>query len=95
MTYLGKKGYTIFKSQYNELMLNDIRKELNVKPVTKQSFETKEYPIYRESTTKLYLPRYYGLSKLGEFKNTLSQGEDINITFEGNLFDYQHNIINK
>jgi superfamily II DNA or RNA helicase len=95
MAYLGKKGYTIFKSQYNELMLNDIRKELNVKPITKQSFETKEYPIYRESNTKLYLPRYYGLSKLGEFKNMLSQGEDINITFEGNLFDYQHNIINK
>ena len=95
MAYLGKKGYTIFKSQYKELLLNEIRNELNVKPITKQNFETKEYPIYRESNTKMYLPRYYGLSKIGEFKNNLSLGKDINIEFNGNLFDYQYTIINK
>ena len=41
MAYLGKKGYTIFKSEYNEKLLNEIRNDLNVKPSTNQKFETK------------------------------------------------------
>ena len=95
MTYLGKKGYTIFKSEYNELLLNEIRKDLLVSPKTNQKFETKEYPIYRESNSKMYLPRYYGIKKCGNMINNLSKGLDINIEFKGELFDYQHNIINK
>jgi hypothetical protein len=59
MAYLGKKGYTIFKSGYPEKDINNIRLELNVKPETNQKFETTEYPIYRESQQKMYLPRYY------------------------------------
>ena len=95
MAYLGKKGYTIFKTDENNKLLNDIRNDLNVKPKTTQKFETKEYPIYRESKTKMYVPRYYGFEKFGPFKNTLSLGQTIDINFVGNLFDYQHNIINK
>jgi superfamily II DNA or RNA helicase len=95
MAYLGKKGYTIFKSGYPENVLNDIKKELTVRPKTTQSYETKEYPIYRESGTKLYLPRYYGVDKLGNMENKLIKGNTIDIEFKGDLFDYQHNIINK
>jgi hypothetical protein len=95
MAYLGKKGYTIFKSGYPENVLNDIKKELTVRPKTTQSYETKEYPIYRESGTKLYLPRYYGLDKLGNMENKLIKGNTIDIEFKGDLFDYQNNIINK
>jgi len=95
MAYLGKKGYTIFKVGYPENVLNEIKKELTVRPKTTQSYETKEYPIYRESGTKLYLPRYYGVNKLGIMDNKLIKGNTIDIEFKGNLFDYQHNIINK
>ena len=95
MAYLGKKGYTIFKTDENNKLLNEIRTDLNVKPKTTQKFETKEYPIYRESKTKMYIPRYYGVEKCGSFKNNLSLGQQINLNFVGNLFDYQHNIINK
>jgi superfamily II DNA or RNA helicase len=95
MAYLGKKGYTIFKSGYPENVLNDIKKELTVRPKTTQSYETKEYPIYRESGTKLYLPRYYGVDKLGNMENKLIKGNTIDIEFKGDLFDYQNNIINK
>ena len=53
-----------------------------------------QYPIYRESSTKIYLPRYYGIEKFGETdKNILSKGESIELDFQGNLFDYQTNII--
>ena len=95
MAYLGKKGYTIFKTDENNKLLNEIRTDLNVKPKTTQKFETNEYPIYRESKTKMYIPRYYGVEKCGSFKNNLSLGQQINLNFVGNLFDYQHNIINK
>ena len=61
MSYLGKKGYTIYKNTITDKNINEIKTNLTVKPKTTQKFETKEYPIYRESNTKLYLPRYYGL----------------------------------
>jgi superfamily II DNA or RNA helicase len=95
MAYLGKKGYTIYKNGYPEHILIKIRHELNVHPESNQSFETKEYPIYRESEHKMYLPRYYGLNNIGPFDNKLSTGLPISLKFEGKLFDYQHNIIDK
>ena len=95
MAYLGKKGYTIYKKDYTDHMVIKIRSDLNVQPESKQSFETKEYPIYRESEQKMYLPRYYGLKTIGPFDNKLSNGLNISLKFEGTLFDYQNNIIDK
>lgn len=95
MSYLGKKGYTIFKKDYSETQLNILRNDLNIKPYSTHSITTKEYPIYRESSTKMYMPRYYGIEKYGEFNNTLSKGNDINLKFVGQLYDYQYNIIDK
>jgi len=95
MPYLGKKGYTIFKSEYSNKELAQIRNEMNVKPYSPHSKVIVQYPIYRESSTKLYLPRYYGLEKLGEFTNKLSKGNEIEVPFVGELFDYQHGIIKK
>ena len=94
MAYLGKKGYTIFKTNYNAKELTQIRNDMNVKPYSPHSAAI-EYPIYRESSTKIYLPRYYGLEHFGEFENKLSKGVSIDIKFEGVLFDYQNNIIDK
>ena len=95
MSYLGKKGYTLFKKDYNEKKLNILRNELNIKPYSTHSTITKEYPIYRESATKMYIPRYYGIEKYGGFNNTLSKGKDIQLNFVGQLYDYQYNIIDK
>jgi len=42
------------------------------------------------------LPRYYGIEKFGPCEtNILSKGEDIEVNFCGELFDYQHAIIDK
>jgi superfamily II DNA or RNA helicase len=95
MAYLGKKGYTIYKESYSLKELNQIRNDMNVKPYSPHSVAVVEYPIYRESKTKMYLPRYYGLNKIGPFTNKLSMGEEIDIEFKGELFDYQHKIIQK
>ena len=95
MAYLGKKGYTIFKDSYSTKQLSQIRNDMNVKPYSPHSVVKTEYPIYRESSTKMYLPRYYGLDKCGSYVNKLSKGEEIDIDFKGELFDYQNKIIKK
>ena len=93
LNYLGKKGYTIYKINLNQKQITKIYNELNVKPQLLHSIQ--EYPIYRESQTKFYIPRYYGLDNFGMFENKLPKGETINIEFIGELFPYQHNIIDK
>ena len=63
--YIGKKGYTIQKESFTQTELNNIRSDMTVKPNNSMNgFITNvQYPIYRESSTKIYLPRYYGIEK--------------------------------
>ena len=89
-TYLGPRGYTIPKSELSETQLKDIRKTLTVRPVTGGgafgAADTVEYPIYRESSNKIYLPRFYGKSMFGEVKRmAIHHGDDISIEFAGGL----------
>ena len=95
LNYLGKKGYTIYKINLNQKEIKKIYNELNVKPQSHLIHSTIEYPVYRESSTKIYIPRYYGFEKFGKFENKLSKGISINIDFKGELFIYQNNIIDK
>ena len=92
--YLGKKGYTIYKINLNEKQRKKIYNELNVKPQLHLTHSI-EYPVYRESSTKIYIPRYYGFDNFGNYENKLSKGIPINIEFKGELFQYQNNIIDK
>jgi len=91
MSYLGKKGYTLFKSELSSLQLKKIRQDLTVKPYSTHNNEV-SYPIYRESETKIYIPRYYGVEEFGEVESKVSRGKDIDVTFQGKLFDYQKDI---
>jgi superfamily II DNA or RNA helicase len=91
MPYLGKKGYTIFKSELSGLQIKKIKQDLTVKPFSSHSNEP-SYPVYRESETKMYVPRYYGIEHFGKVESKCSMGEEIDVPFEGNLFDYQKEI---
>jgi superfamily II DNA or RNA helicase len=52
------------------------------------------FPIYRENTAKIYLPRFYGVERYGlPEKCELEEGEDIDIAFVKELRDYQTKII--
>jgi superfamily II DNA or RNA helicase len=89
-TYLGPRGYTIPKSELTEQQLTDLRKTLTVRPVTGGAMfgaaDAVEYPIYRESSNKIYLPRFYGKSMFGEVKRmAINPGDDIAIEFAGGL----------
>lgn len=96
--YIGTKGYTIHKSNFTQTQLQEFRNILTVKPNSGINgfASTVQYPIYRESTNKMYFPRYFGLDNLGVCKkNVLSKGVPISVEFQGNLFEYQENIVNK
>lgn len=96
--YIGRKGYTIKKCELTQTQLYEIRKELTVKPNTGMTGYSGgvSYPVYRESTSKIYIPRYFGIEKCGNANRiSISSGEDIVSDFKGSLFDYQINIVNK
>jgi hypothetical protein len=99
VAYLGKKGYTIPKSALEPADEEFLRKDLFVKPeVHGANFggvgETTPFPVFRENTNKIYLPRFYGIQRYGvPSRSELQTGDDINVTFSKPLRDYQETIV--
>jgi hypothetical protein len=97
-SYLGQKGYTILKNELTIKQQCYIKDQLTVKPYVPGSPVQlqKSFPAYRESDKKLYIPRYYGEHLFGPAKTIkITEGDDINLAFEGSLRDYQIPVINK
>jgi len=94
-TYIGKKGYTIYKESLDSKEHRMIREDLNVRPyIPNAPIQSQSYPVFLESVKKYYLPRYYGLKYYGEpEENRIPVGDTININFEGDLRDYQKKIV--
>ena len=62
----------------------------------KSPAQPEPFPLYRESPQKFYIPRYFGIDNFGDFsENKLSLGDNIDIEFNGELREYQMNIVNK
>lgn len=95
-TYLGQKGYSIYKECLSVEEQQYIRNNLNVKPfIPKSPIQPPSFPIYRESNNKLYVPRYFGIDTYGEPDEIkIKKGTEIDIPFNGSLRDYQENIVN-
>ena len=96
-SYLGGKGYTIYKLCLTPKIIDFIKNELTVKPSLQNSYvEAKSFPIYQESERKIYVPRYWGINMFGYPKTLkIPFGENINLKFEGSLRDYQTNVLNE
>ena len=96
-TYLGAKGYTIYKSQLSASQQNMICKELTIKPYVPGSPANNtatSFPAYRESSQKYYLPRYFGDNKFGPIKEVkISEGDNIDVKFSGLLRENQIEIV--
>ena len=93
-TMLGKKGYSISKTDRSDEEIESLKSSLFAKPQTQGVFSTaappKKFPIYRESPSRLYMPRYFGENKFGIAKKMkIGQGDEINVPFEGKLRDNQ------
>jgi len=99
-SYIGNRGYTIFKNTLTEEEETKIKTDLCVKPYVPKLTNQKvnPFPIYRESGTKYYLPKFYGLQNFqNNIENNLSKYEtcDPKLTFKGELRPYQDNIVSK
>lgn len=96
-SYLGQKGYSIYKNQISVNEQQFIREQLMVAPyMPKSPVKPPSFPIYLESPQKLYLPRYFGIEHFGvPDEDRLPSGIDIDLKFSGNLRDYQNVIVEK
>ena len=96
-TYLGEKGYSIFKECLSVEEQHFIRTELTVKPfIPKSPIQPTPFPVYLESPLKLYVPRYFGIDTYGPPDRILiPSGNNISIQFNGELRPYQNAIVDK
>lgn len=94
-SYLGNRGYCIYKNSIDEKAKYFIRNKLLAKPRSLNIGNNEvSYPIYMESNNKLYVPRYFGIKHFGYPKEVkINTGKNINIKFKGELRDYQTSII--
>jgi len=99
VAYLGKKGYTIPKASLEKEDEEFLRKDLFVKPeIHGANFggapEVTPFPVFRENSNKIYLPRFYGMKRYGEpHRSEMQEGDDINVRFDKPLRDYQETIV--
>ena len=86
---LSNKGYVIKKDKHRPSQIKKIKKELNVSPYSPYNnpmVQPVKYPVYLESVSKLYLPRWWGLENLGPpEKFDIKPGFDIDLKFNGTL----------
>ena len=94
-SYLGPKGYTIYKECLDVAEQRLIKDELTVRPfIPKSPVQAPGYPVYKENANKFYLPRYYALKNYGPAdENRIPPGDDINVPFVGSLRPEQQHIV--
>jgi len=88
------KGYAIKKSFLSQIQIQKLRSELTMSSNDKYQ-KNPPFPIYYESQTRFYVPRYWGIKNYGEPEvDIVSEGLPIDVTFKGKPHDFQNEIIN-
>jgi len=95
--YLGKKGYTIPRVILPPGEYEFLKEDLMMRPYVFGGMggpPVEAFPVYRENTAKIYVPRFYGIARYGMPKRSeIQEGEDIAVEFAAPLRDYQDKII--
>ena len=97
-SYIGKKGYTIPKTNLPKLELDFLKKDLFLKPIIPGANfgndNSTPFPVYRENDNKIYIPRFYGIQRYGRpDKCDIQIGDHIDVPFVLPLRDYQEKIV--
>jgi superfamily II DNA or RNA helicase len=93
------KGYSILKTGLTAVQTQELQDELTVTPKMNTKFATKDmidaatFKLFRQSPTRWYLPRAWGVTKFGDAKSVVPEGETMNVEFKGVPYDYQVSII--
>lgn len=94
-TYIGKKGYTIYKECLSDKDLKFIRDSLTVSPyIPKAPVQPESFQIFIEGPNKIYIPRYFGLDNFGEpDEYKIYNGDHAELKFNGEVRENQKPII--
>ena len=99
-SYIGKKGYTIPKTEISKKEEEFLKRDLFVKPIVpgmqfgNPGDESSAFPVYRENSNKMYLPRFYGIQRYGvPDACEIQTGDTIQVPFVQTLRDYQEKIV--
>lgn len=95
---LTRSGYEIQKSSLSKDELNQIKSDLTVTPKCLEQYNktVESFEVFSETNDKIIVPRFYGQKNFGTAKKIqLDEGKKINITFTGEMRDYQKNVIKK
>lgn len=93
-TKLTYRGYKIRKNEISEKKLREIKDELTVSP-NKAMGETESFELYTDTENYIIVPKYYGIKEFGPPKIVNLSSIDRDIKFEGNLREYQKEIVEK
>jgi superfamily II DNA or RNA helicase len=99
---LTHKGYSIRKDALTPIQTAALQSDLLVCPIMNTKFSSPQmklessFKLYRESATRWYLPRHYGVEKFGkEDSSVLSGGTPLpaSLAFVGTPYPYQTEIV--
>jgi superfamily II DNA or RNA helicase len=97
---LSSRGYNVPKELLSDEQIMKIKDDLTVAPYIPEDFAQNRpspFKLFQESSSRLYVPKYYGLQKFGKPDiNKLPVGIDIDhdIKFNGTLRDHQVEPVN-
>jgi len=98
-SYYGPRGYTLLKECMDTEDLKLLRDELTVGAyVPKAPVQPPKFPIYRECSKKIYIPRYYGTKIYGTPEESrIPPGVPVSesLVFSGEMREYQNVIVDK
>ncbi len=99
VSYYGPRGYTLLKECMDADDLKLLRDELTVGAyVPKAPVQPPKFPIYRECSKKIYIPRFYGTKIYGIPEETrIPPGSPVSdsLVFSGEMREYQNIIVDK
>lgn len=98
-TYYGSRGYTLLKECMDADDLKLLRDELTVGAyVPKAPVQPPKFPIYRECSKRIYIPRFYGTKIYGiPEESRIPPGAPVSesLVFAGDMREYQNVIVEK
>jgi superfamily II DNA or RNA helicase len=98
MSNLIKNGYLLDTTKIPKSKIDQIKKDLTVKPVIFNDYGKKaeEFQVFREDGNNLLIPKFYAKTKIGNpDKVNVNTGQKVKITFKKELRDIQKPIAQK
>jgi superfamily II DNA or RNA helicase len=101
---LTTKGYAIRKDFLTSQQTEELREALSVSPIVNQKFmkqsdrDALSFRLFKESSTRFYIPRAWGRQRFGEEEsNLVPEGTPLRseLQFTGNPYDYQTAIVDQ